>query len=80
MAVRIFKYLQDQSLWHYAIQSNNPEMIYILEDCQFEPNEKEYGVYIEESISCYRSDITNYIKSCMKSQKCFFIQSQFQYN
>lgn len=73
-AVRIFKYLQenqvqlDQSLWHYAIHSNNSEMIYILEDCQIEPDEKDYAILIEESIACHRSDTVNYIANSIFTQ------------
>ena len=68
-STQIFRYLYKNgveltsALWLYAIHSDNPEMIYLLEENKVEPPDKSYEKCLEESIKCHHNDITNYIKT-----------------
>ncbi|KAK8881421.1 hypothetical protein M9Y10_004157 [Tritrichomonas musculus] len=68
-SIQIFQYLKfnkvelKSSLWLYAIHSNNPELIHLLEENKIEPPEKSYSKVLKESIKCHHNNIANYIKS-----------------
>ena len=47
------------SLWNYAIHSNNPELIHILEENHVEFNNELYKLI--ESIKCHNNEIMEYI-------------------
>ncbi|KAK8841567.1 hypothetical protein M9Y10_027191 [Tritrichomonas musculus] len=67
-SIQIIKYLQTQkteitqSLWLYAIHSQNAELIHFLEDCDVEPS-VSYEECFKESIKCNHNDIADYILS-----------------
>ena len=62
-SVQIFKYLYKNGirltkpLWEYAVHGENAEIIHILEENGFKPDERS----LKESIKCHHLDITNYI-------------------
>lgn len=84
-SVGIFNYLHENKvelkpeLWHFAIHSNNIDMIYLLEECQVEPIEDDYEKYIEESISCHNTDIMNYFTTNLFPRKQKIAQQMLQY-
>ena len=77
-SIQIFQYLQmngvelTQSLWHFVIHGQNPELIHRLEENHIEPKIRKNGSrnevvsYTEcykESMKCHHNDITNYIQN-----------------
>lgn len=64
-SLQIFQYLRlndvklDQSLWPYAIHSNNAEIIHHLEDNHIKFNKNLF--LLKESIKCHHNAISNYI-------------------
>ena len=74
-SIQIFQYMQfnnvelTPSLWYYAIHSNNPEFIHILENNEIEPDDKTYLKCYEEAIKCHHNDIANYIEANLLKQK-----------
>ena len=67
-SIKIIQYLMmngfklKPSLWLFAIHSNNPELIHLLEDNDdTKLSEKEYQKCLEESVKCHHNDIANYI-------------------
>ncbi|KAK8876095.1 hypothetical protein M9Y10_006281 [Tritrichomonas musculus] len=64
-----------QSLWPFAIHSNNPEMIHLLEENNIKP---EMNIEIlTEAIKCHHNNIVNYIKHNYTGKKS--LPSSFQY-
>ena len=67
-SIQIFQYLRmngvklTESLWPYAIHSNNAELIYILEENKVGPPNGEYKICLIESIKCHHNNIANYIR------------------
>lgn len=65
-SIQIFKELTqgkqniDQSIWYYAIQGQNIEIIHLLEEMKIKP--KSYVYLFNESIKCFHNDIAEYIK------------------
>lgn len=63
---QIFKYLYlnkvraNRSLWFFAIHSDNPEMVHLLEVSEILPEYNSYQKVIEESIKCHHNEITYY--------------------
>ena len=63
-SISIFKYLMfnnvklTNSLWLYAIHSNNAELISLIEENKVDI--KSYNEIIEESISCHHNNLTDY--------------------
>ena len=49
------------SLWIYAIHSNCPDMIHILEENYVVPYDNSYEECFLESIKCHHNEIANYI-------------------
>ena len=49
----------DETLWQYAVHSNNPELIHILEYNQVEYSLKYYNP-LNESIKCFHNDFAHY--------------------
>lgn len=69
-SIQIFRYLQmnnvelKPSLWHYAINSNNADLIHLLEENHVQLNDNETFVKcFEESIQCHHNGIANYIQN-----------------
>ena len=68
-STQIFRYLYKNgvelksSLWLYAIHSDNPEMIRLLEENNVHPPNNSYETCIKEAIKCHHNDIVNYIQS-----------------
>ena len=65
-SMKIFKYLQinkvelTESLWIYAIHSQNTEIISILEDKKIKPD--DFKKCYKEAIKCHFNDMANYIQ------------------
>ncbi|KAK8833907.1 hypothetical protein M9Y10_039926 [Tritrichomonas musculus] len=63
---QIFKYLYlnkvrtNRSLWFFAIHSDNPEMVHLLEVSEIRPEYNSYQKVIEESIKCHHNEMANY--------------------
>lgn len=68
-SIQIFRYLKmssvdlPPSLWLYAIHSQNPEMIHLLEEENVDPDDESFKECIKESIKCHYNDFFEYIKS-----------------
>lgn len=68
-AIQIFKYLFQngvnltKSLWNYAVNGLNMEIINILEINNIKPEDKTYKQIINLTISSHHNDLTNYIQS-----------------
>ncbi|KAK8876044.1 hypothetical protein M9Y10_006228 [Tritrichomonas musculus] len=66
-SIQIIKYLMinglklESKLWLFAIHSNNPEVIRLLEDDRIQLTEKEYQRCLEESVKCHHNEIASYI-------------------
>ena len=66
-SLNIFKFLMSKgekltpNLWLFAVHSNNLEIIKLLVKKHVEPEEKDYGEVLEESIKCHHNEIANYI-------------------
>ena len=66
-SIQIFQFLRynnvelKSSLWLYAIHSNNPEFIHILEENKVKPPEKSYKICVFEGIKCHHNEIVDYI-------------------
>lgn len=67
-STQIFKYLYlngvelIQSIWIYAIHSDNPEMIHLFIEMNIiKPDDESYQKCLKESIKCHHNDIANYI-------------------
>ncbi|KAK8844438.1 hypothetical protein M9Y10_024296 [Tritrichomonas musculus] len=66
-SIQIIRYLMynqvelTSSIWIYAIHSNNPDLIHILEENHIEPPDNDYERYFIESIKCHHNNIGNYI-------------------
>ena len=66
-SIQIFQFLKynevelTPSLWIYAIHSNNPELIHILEENNINPPDVDYVKCFIESIKCHHNNIGNYI-------------------
>lgn len=67
-SIQIFQYLKmnnvelKSSLWLYAIHSNNPELIHLLEENEVEAPNQKYEECFLESIKCHHNDIARYIE------------------
>ena len=67
-SIRIFQYLISngaqltESLWLYAIHSNNAEVIYMLGENDVKPLDKSFQKCFLESIKCHHNEIANYIQ------------------
>ena len=51
------------SIWIYAIHSNNPELIYYIEEKGVEPPYYSYLECLTESMKCFWTNLTEYIKN-----------------
>ena len=87
-SIRIFDYLLnnkvdfDHSLWLYAIHSNNPEMIYKIEDLKLNFDKSFYIRCFYEAIKCHHNEIANYIKENLLDQSihpCIEIIHSYNY-
>ena len=67
-SIQIFNYLKmnnvklNPSLWIYAIHSNNPEMIHLIEYDEIESPHYSFKDCYKESIKCHHNSIMDYIK------------------
>ncbi|KAK8840556.1 hypothetical protein M9Y10_030765 [Tritrichomonas musculus] len=67
-SVQIFQYLRlngaeiTESLWLYAIHSNNADLIHLLEELGIKPADETYEECLLESIKCHHNDISRYIE------------------
>ena len=89
---QIFKYLQtkkaklNQSLWFYAIHSQNPELIHLLDSSNnSKKQDKPYKKYLFECIKCHHNTIMKYIrnrflKKSIRNEIDVFVQSIKNYN
>ena len=50
------------SLWLYAIHSNNPDLIHLLEEYHVEPKNKSFEECLKEAIKCHHNDVARYIQ------------------
>ena len=50
------------SLWLYAIHSNNPDLIHLLEEYHVEPKNKSFEECLKEAIKCHHNDFARYIQ------------------
>ena len=89
-SVKIFNYLRmnevelKPSLWIYAIHSNKPEIIHILENLEIEPEDESYIECLKESIKCHHNDIARYIRDNLMDQEIkneifYFNKNQFSF-
>ena len=68
-SMQIIKYMvmnginMKPSIWLYAIHSNNPELIHYIEEKGVEPPDYSYLECLAESIKCFWTNITEYIKN-----------------
>ena len=68
-SIQIFKYLLvnkatlTPSLWLYAIHSNNPELIHLLEENNIKPDDATFEECFEESIKCHHNELANYFEN-----------------
>ena len=68
-SIQIFRYLYlnkiqlTPSLWIYAIHSQNPELIHLLEENDVQPDDISYEKCFQESIKCHHIELTNYIQN-----------------
>ena len=66
-SIQIFQYLQTkdvlltESIWFYAIHSDNSEILQILEDNDVKPQKEVAVKLFMESIACHYNDIASYI-------------------
>ena len=66
-SIRIFQYLKlnnvelSPSLWLYAVHSDNPEMIYLLEENKVNLPQNTFISILKEAIKCHHNDIVDYI-------------------
>ena len=68
-----------KSLWLYAIHSNNPELIHLLEENHIEPIDKTYKECIIEAIKCHHNEIANYLFT-NKNQEEFYLSEYVKYD
>ena len=74
-SIQIFNYLRlnkiglTKSLWIYAIHSNNPELIHLLEENKVEPENQSYETCLFESIKCHHNEIARYIQNNFITEK-----------
>ena len=92
-SIQIFQFLRInevplcESLWLYAIHSNNAEMIHILERDNVKPPNGSYERCFVEAIKCHHNEIAryikeNYIEKSMKDEKyksCTFRYHNFEF-
>ena len=77
-SIQIFQYLNlnqsklNPSLWIYAIHSQNPELIHILEENNVEPPNEIYLTCFDECIKCHHNDIANYIYDQFLNNESFY--------
>ena len=71
-SIQIFNYLlkdkyfysyEKKDVWIYSIHSNNPEMIFILEEKNIKLEPKQYEECVQEAIKCHHNDIAIYIQN-----------------
>ena len=73
-SIQIFQYLNlnqvelKSSLWDYAVHSNNPEMIHLIEEIKFNSIPQILNAFYE-SIKCHHNDIAIYIKDNLLEPK-----------
>ncbi|KAK8839440.1 hypothetical protein M9Y10_031793 [Tritrichomonas musculus] len=76
-SIQIIQYLKynnvplTESLWLYAVHSNNADMIHFLEGTEIikdNSDKKIYDEVIRESIKCHHNDITDYIKDNLSNR------------
>ena len=74
-SINIIKFLKfnevyiDNELWHYAIHSNDPELIHFCEENHILKNDANYVNILRESIHCHHNNIYDYVRSYLISQK-----------
>ncbi|KAK8871417.1 hypothetical protein M9Y10_007143 [Tritrichomonas musculus] len=67
-SIQVFNYLKmnkvplKPSLWIYAIHSNNPDMIHLLDQNKVRPLNDKFDECLKEAIKCHHNDIVNYIR------------------
>ena len=67
-SIQIFQYLRmnkieiTPSVLVYAIHSNSPEIINLIEESKIDLDDDTYLICFKESIKCHHNDIANYIK------------------
>ena len=87
-SIQIFQYLKynkielTSSLWQFAIHSNNPELIHILEECNVDTDVKNFAEnYLEEAIKCHHNDFVNYIRDyVVRNEVEFFFKIDFDFD
>ncbi|KAK8865390.1 hypothetical protein M9Y10_010935, partial [Tritrichomonas musculus] len=95
-SIKIFLYLRNkvevrQSIWQYAIHSDNAKIINQLELNNIEPTNQNYEECFKESIKCHHYSISDYIQNnylqnentndtlicCLKYYNFFYLQNDF---
>ena len=85
-SIQIFQYLKfngielTPSLWLYAIHSNNPEIIHLLEENNIKPEKQTFVECLKESIKCHHNNIANYILTNLIDQKVEINEKNFNEN
>ena len=76
-----------ESLWLFAIHSNNAMLIHLLEENQVRPQDETFEECLLESIKCHHNNISNYIENNLLFQnvdnnklKEKIISCSFQYS
>ena len=79
-SIQIFQYLRfnnsvlPKSLWHYAIHSNNAEIIHLLEEINVKPEDETYEEILNESIKCHHNELAVYIQDNLLNNTSVNIQ------
>ena len=74
-SIQVFQFLKlsgvelTPSLWLFAIHSNCPEMIHLLEEFDVKPDDMSYKKCLKESIKCHHNEIANYIYENLLANK-----------
>ncbi|KAK8841091.1 hypothetical protein M9Y10_027932 [Tritrichomonas musculus] len=74
-SIQVFQFLKlsgvelTPSLWLFAIHSNCPEMIHLLEEFDVKPDDMSYEKCLKESIKCHHNEIANYIYENLLANK-----------
>ena len=85
-SIQVFNYLRQNnvkltpSLWLYAVHSNNPELIHILEDNHVLPEDSSYENCFLEAIKCHHNDVANYVKDNLLVVETKWNNSKYYYD
>ena len=58
-------------IWHYAIHSENPEMISFLEENKIQPPSGSFENCLDEALKCHHNNIANYFLNNLSCNEGF---------